>query len=104
MNTIEISKDMIKWAIVSKDEAAHSVVVHYWADNFTVSAQQNITLPIDDDNKIPDGVELANLVMLHAPVELLNQELVRYKKATMVDWTHIDKLIAEAKGTIPSYD
>lgn len=105
MQTNEISKEMIKWAILSKDEANTSIVVRYWAEGYTVMADQNLTLPIEPVvNSIPQGEELENLILLHAPVEYLNQELQRYKKAALVDWSYIDQLIKSPKDKFPTLD
>lgn len=105
MSTGEITKDIVKWGIVSKDEQNMTIIVAYWAEGYTAIVHQNLQLAIDPEtNAIPSGDELVNYVMLHAPVEQLNRDITRFKKATLVDWTLIDQLIAVGAETIPKFD
>lgn len=99
----EVSKELIRFAIESKDESAGTIVVCYWMVGQNFLFRSNIQLPIDPDTSaIPSGQALIDLILLHAPVEYFTDQLKRYKAAVFVDYSEIDRLIAEGKGKIPT--
>lgn len=104
-NTIEpvvITKDDIRYAIVAKDENDITIVVCFWAEGYTFTETYNIKLPVDIVTKaIPTGEQLRELIMQYAPVEALRMKIQNYKDAVMVDWSEVDRLIAETKNLVP---
>lgn len=98
----EVSKENVRFAIESKDESEGTIVVIFWMDGQNFTSRCNIQLPIDPEtSSIPSGQALTDLIMLHAPVQYFIDQLKRYKASVMVDYSEIDRLIAEGKEKIP---
>ena len=101
---MDIKKEDIRFAIVSKNEVDVTIVVSYWVDGYTMQVAQNIQLPVEPETfAIPSGAALTELIMNQAPVDQLSKDIDHFKNGVMVDFTEIDGLIIASAALLPKF-
>jgi hypothetical protein len=60
----------------------------------------NISLPIDADGNLPKGQELHDLIMSHAPIGYLQEQVDRFYASTLADFSYIDRLILSGEMAV----
>jgi hypothetical protein len=68
--------------------------VKYWTDDFTDGFVFKIDLPIDENNNIPTGQDLTDLIISRFPTGQIEWHLNRLDLASKVDYSSIESLIS----------
>lgn len=95
-----ITREEMKYEIVSKDESRASIVVRYYVPGYDMDAHLNIDLPIDPiSHAIPTGQDLQELLLFWAPIGQLQDQIDRFKQAALVDMSEIGSIISSTQAS-----
>lgn len=82
------------YQIVELNKTMCYINVKYWTDDFTDGFVYKIDLPIDENNNIPTGQNLVNLIIANFPTGQIEWHVNRLNAASKVDYSSIEALIA----------